>query len=160
MEIRNEKAALRSAGKLMDITLTLEPQQADIDVLVELITAANEANDSGPAGYQPVGMFIRDSATDAVIGGLSGYTLFDWLFVQFLAVPPEMRGKGAGTELLNRAEAWSRERGLVGIWLDTFAFGAPKFYEARGFTVFGTIEDHPVGSRRFFYAKRLEGPTA
>jgi GNAT superfamily N-acetyltransferase len=144
----------------MDITLTLEPQQADIDVLLQHITAANEANGSGPAGYQPIGYFIRDPATGAAIGGLSGYALFDWLFVQFLAVPPEMRGKGAGTELLNRAEAWARERGLVGMWLDTFAFGAPKFYEKHGFKVFGTIEDHPVGSRRYFYAKRFVAPTA
>jgi GNAT superfamily N-acetyltransferase len=144
----------------MELTLTLEPQQADIDVLLRHITEANEANGSGPAGYQPIGLFIRDPVTGATTGGLSGYALFDWLFVQFLAVPPEMRGKGAGTELLNRAEAWAREQGLIGIWLDTFAFGAPKFYEQRGFAVFGTLEDHPLGSRRYFFAKRFEAPTA
>jgi GNAT superfamily N-acetyltransferase len=144
----------------MDVTLTLEPTQADNDVLLSLITAANEANGSGPAKYQPVGFLIKDPATGATLGGLTGYALFDWLFVQFLAVPAQMRNKGAGTELLARAESWARERGLVGMWLDTFAFGAPAFYQARGFTTFGTLEDHPVGSRRFFFAKRFSAPTA
>lgn len=143
----------------MEIELTLEPQQADIDVLIGHIKAANDANGAGPDGYQEVGFFIRDADGEA-IGGLSGYALFDWLFVQFLAVSPELRGTGAGTELLNRAEAWARERGLVGMWLDTFAFGAPEFYKKRGFTAFGTIEDHPPGSRRFFFAKRFVPPTA
>ena len=143
----------------MEIELTLEPQQADIDVLIGHIRAANDANGSGPDGYQEVGFFIHD-ADGKTIGGLSGYALFDWLFVQFLAVPPEVRGTGAGTELLNRAEAWARERGLVGMWLDTFAFGAPEFYKKRGFAVFGTIEDHPPGSRRYFFAKRFVPPTA
>lgn len=142
----------------MEIVLTLEPQQAEINLLEQTITAANEAKGSGPHGYQPVGIFVRDDVGKA-IGGLSGYALFDWLFVQFLAVPPELRGAGIGTELLNRAEAWARENGLIGIWLDTFAFGAPDFYKKRGFMVFATLEDHPIGKRRYFFKRRFEAPT-
>ena len=55
-----------------------------------------------------------------------------------------------------KAEAWARERNLAGMWLDTFAFQARPFYEKLGFSVFGTIEDHPRGSRRFFMQKRLD----
>lgn len=145
---------------MVELKLTLEPDDADIQVLLKIITEANERNGSGPAGYQPLGLFITDPATGAVTGGLSGYALFDWLFVQFLAVPEALRGEGVGTDLLDQAEAWARERGLIGIWLDTFAFGAPGFYEKLGFRSFGTLEDHPVGSRRYFFAKRFEPPRA
>jgi GNAT superfamily N-acetyltransferase len=142
---------------VVDITFTPAPTDSEKDALVALIRSANEANGSGPDGYEEVGFFIRDSEGKA-IGGLSGYALFGWLFIQFLAVPPRLRGTGAGTELLNRAEAWGRERRLVGMWLDTFAFGAPEFYKKRGFTVFGTIEDHPIGKSRYFFQKRLTPP--
>jgi GNAT superfamily N-acetyltransferase len=54
-----------------------------------------------------------------------------------------------------RAETWSRERGLAGMWLDTFAFQARPFYEKLGFSVFGEIENHPRGSSRFFLQKRF-----
>jgi GNAT superfamily N-acetyltransferase len=57
-----------------------------------------------------------------------------------------------------RAEAWARQRNLAGMWLDTFAFQARPFYEKLGFTVFGTLEDHPRGSRRFFMQKRFTAP--
>jgi GNAT superfamily N-acetyltransferase len=145
---------------MAEFTLTLEPTQEAIDVILREITEANERNGSGPAGYQPFGLLLTDPETGKTTGGLTGYALFDWLFVQFLAVPNAMRGQGIGTELLNRAESWARERGLIGIWLDTFAFGAPEFYDKLGFKVFGVLEDHPVGSRRYFFAKRFVAPTA
>ena len=72
-----------------------------------------------------------------------------------LHVPEALRGQGIGSELMRRAESFCREQGLAGIWLDTFHFQARPFYEKLGFTVFGTIEDHPAGSRRYFLSKRL-----
>jgi GNAT superfamily N-acetyltransferase len=139
---------------MVDISLTLEPSDDDVAVLTSIIRAANTDAGSGPDGYQPIGFFITDPESGETTGGLSGYAMFDWLFVQFLAVPGSLRGQGVGTELLARAETWARERELVGMWLDTFAFGAPDFYRGLGFTEFATIEGHPVGSRRHFFLKR------
>ena len=48
-----------------------------------------------------------------------------------------------------------RRRGCTGIWLDTFTFQAPGFYEKLGFTVFGRLEDYPPGEARVFYAKQI-----
>lgn len=143
----------------VEIRFTLEPTDADSNVLVQIIRSANTAAGSGPDGYQPVGFLIKDPAGET-IGGLTGYVLFGWLFVQFLAVPESLRGEGMGTELLERAESWARERELVGMWLDTFAFGAPEFYRTHGFTEFAAIEDHPLRSRRHFFLKRLDGVPA
>jgi GNAT superfamily N-acetyltransferase len=133
---------------------TLKPSQADIDAV--LATLANsEVNAGRDAGYQPLGILLRDTPDGPVTGGLYGYQLFDWLFIQYVAVPAALQGQGVGHELMARAEAWSRDRGLAGMWLDTFAFQARPFYEKLGFSVFGEIDDHPRGSRRYFMLKRF-----
>ncbi len=132
----------------------LEPTAADVDAvlaaLVESETAAGR-----DAGYQPYAILLRDSPDAPVHGGLYGYVLFDWLFIQYVAVPLDRQGQGIGGRLIAQAEAWARQRGLVGMWLDTFSFQARPFYERLGFSVVGEIGEHPRGSSRYFLAKRL-----
>ncbi len=78
------------------------------------------------------------------------------MYVQFLAVPPRLRGQGLGRALMQRAEAFGRERGIIGIYLDTFEFQSRGFYEKLGYSLFGQIEDHPRGLHRYFLQKRLD----
>jgi GNAT superfamily N-acetyltransferase len=110
---------------------------------------------AGPARAEPVAILLRD-AEDRPVGGLWGRSGYDWMFVEYLAVPEALRGQRLGSALIAEAERIARARGCCGIWLDTFAFQARGFYEKLGFTVFGTLEDHPRGSRRFFLSKRLD----
>lgn len=138
------------------LTEKLAITQADIDAVLAVIIAAEGAAQDRESGYQPYGILLSDTPGGPVTGGLTGYQLYDWLFVQYLAVPDSLRGTGVGRQLMAQAEAWARGRGLTGIWLDTFSFQARPFYEKLGFSVFGTIEDHPVGARRFFMQKRLD----
>jgi len=56
---------------------------------------------------------------------------------------------------MEQAETIAREAGCTGIWLDTYEFQARGFYEKLGYTLFGTLDDYPVGQRRFFMQKRL-----
>ena len=88
-------------------------------------------------------------------GGLLGRTAHDWLFVEFLSVPEHVRGRGLGRMLLEKAEMLALERGCVGAWLDTFTWQACGFYEKIGYSVFGYLEDHPVGKGRYFLRKLL-----
>ena len=129
------------------------PSPAEIEAVVGIIGAAAEEQRPG-GNYRDYGFLLRDP-TGALVGGLTGYVLYDWMFVQFLSVAPGLRGQGFGKALLAEAEAWGRGRGLGGMWLDTFAFQSPEFYRGLGFTEFGTIEDHPRGSRRIFFQKRF-----
>lgn len=133
---------------------TPAPTPADLSALTEILTAANTAAGWPHANYQEVGFFLRD-AHGTALGGLSGYLLYDWLFVQFLAVPEALRGKGLGERLLRCAEQFARQHGAIGMWLDTFAFGPVNYYAKLGFTVVGAIDDHPRGSRRVFLQKRF-----
>lgn len=137
----------------LDIRDTPTPE--DREAVLAPLRAYNERV-AGPARAEPVAILLRD-AEDRALGGLWGRSGYDWLFVEYLAVPDKLRGQGLGAALIAEAERIARDRGCCGIWLDTFAFQARGFYEKLGFTVFGTLEDHPRGSRRFFLSKRLDG---
>jgi GNAT superfamily N-acetyltransferase len=130
------------------------PTLQDREAVLAPLRAYNEAK-AGPARADPVAILLRD-AEDRPVGGLWGRSGYDWTFVEYLAVPEALRGQRLGSALIAEAERIARARGCCGIWLDTFAFQARGFYEKLGFTVFGTLEDHPRGSRRFFLSKRLE----
>lgn len=132
----------------------LNPSDGDIEAVLAALVAS-EQTAGRDAGYQPFSVLLSDEPDGPVTGGLYGYSIFDWLFIQYVAVPLGKQGQGIGQELMARAEAWCRERGLAGMWLDTFAFQARPFYEKLGFSVFGEIEDHPRGSSRFFLQKRF-----
>ena len=134
----------------------LDPSQDDIDAVLAALVASEDLA-GRDAGHQPYSVLLSEQPGGPVIGGLYGYHIFDWLFIQYVAVPPGLQGHGIGRELMQRAEDWARQRGIAGLWLDTFSFQARPFYEKLGFSVFGSIEDHPRGSRRHFMQKRLNG---
>lgn len=139
----------------MEIALKLDPDEADIGAVRDGLIAFNRAASGRDARWQPFALHLVDPQTGKPVGGMTGYTVFDWLFVELFHVPEALRGQGHGKALMARAEAFARERECVGIWLDTFSFQARPFYESLGFSVFGTVEDHPIGGARYFLKKRL-----
>lgn len=129
------------------------PSEADRQAIVVPLKAFNEAV-AGHHASEDVAILLRDEAGQDV-GGLWGRISFDWLFVDLLAVPEAWRGQDLGTDLMRAAEDLARSRDCRGIWLNTFAFQARGFYEKLGFTVFGVLDDNPIGSRRYFLSKIL-----
>ena len=102
-------------------------------------------------------------ATDAsgeLVGGLTGYSQLGWMFIQYLAVAPAGRGKGLGREMMLRAEAIARERGLSGIWVDTYEFQAPEFYLRLGYTEYGRLPKVGAHASRIWLFKLLKEGTA
>lgn len=139
----------------MEIVFKRDPERADVDaVLAPLIAHADKAIGQ-PSAPRPIAFLIKDDS-GAVVGGLSGRMLFDWLFVELLVVPEALRGSGIGKKLMQQAEDFARAEGLAGMWLDTFSFQARPFYEKLGFSVFGTLDNHPRGGQRYFLAKSFE----
>ena len=138
----------------MEIVLKLDPDEADEAVVVDGLRAFNKAS-GGPTGYQPIAVLLKDDS-GAVVGGLTGRALYDWLYIELLHIPQTLRGQGMGSRLMQRADDFARQRGLAGVWVDTFEFQARGFYEKLGYIVFGTLEDHPRGGRRYFLQKRFD----
>lgn len=143
---------------MVDIVLKTTGSSEDVEAVRAPLLAFNDKAAGRAAQYHPFTFHILDDS-GKVIGGATGYGSFDWVFLEFLFVPEVMRGTGIGTDLLTRVEAFAREKRMVGIWVDTFSFQARPFYERHGYSVIGTIENHPIGGQRFFLQKLLDPPS-
>ncbi|WP_296187163.1 GNAT family N-acetyltransferase [Pseudomonas sp. UBA1879] len=131
-----------------------DPTEDERLQILEPLRAYNAAK-AGDGLSEKFALFVRDDVTDAVIGGLHGRMLFRWLFIELLVVPEHARGQRIGSQLMEMAEDYARERQCVGVWLDTFDFQAPEFYRKHGYQSFGELDDYPPGHRRLFFQKRL-----
>lgn len=137
----------------LHITIPDTPSQADRAAVVAPLRAYNISRAGDPL-IRPVAVLLTNELGDHV-GGLWGRCAYDWLFVELLAVPEEHRGGGYGKSLMQRGEEIARADGCIGIWLDTYEFQARGFYEKLGFDIFGTLDDHPIGQKRYFLQKRF-----
>lgn len=52
---------------------------------------------------QPLGLAIHDDAGN-LLGALAGRNFGNWFYLESFWLAPELRGKGQGSALLNRAE--------------------------------------------------------
>lgn len=124
--------------------------------VVDGLVAFNRSRTPDFAGsFGNIGLMLQHPETGVTDGGLTARIGFGWMFVELLFVPERLRGQGVGRQLMEQAEAVAREKGCTGIWLDTYSFQAPRFYEKLGYVVFGEIANYPPGSSRFFLHKHL-----
>jgi GNAT superfamily N-acetyltransferase len=137
-----------------DVLVTDAPDPRDREAIVRSILDFNDAA-FGPSAYKPLAILLRDPDTRETTGGLWAKSSYDWLYVELLFVPKELRGQGVGRDLMRRAEDEAARRGCAGVWLDTFGFQARGFYEALGYEPFGELVGHPRGGARFFMKRRL-----
>jgi GNAT superfamily N-acetyltransferase len=136
------------------ITLRETPDPRICAVLSDLIMTYNESR-TGPSGFALLAVTLDDAQTGQLIGGLWGRTVYDWLFVQFLFVPENLRGRGLGTTLLRKAEEAATARGCIGVCLDTFDFNAPGFYSKLGYEEFAALDSPRRGFKRHFFRKTI-----
>jgi GNAT superfamily N-acetyltransferase len=135
------------------LTVEDRPAPADVDALAYGLEAFNVRRWPGHPPWQELAVFVRDQG-GTVGGGLAGHTYAGWMFVQYLWLADHLRGAGLGRDLIGQAECIAIRRGCHSAYLDTFSFQACGFYEAPGYTLFGTL-DYPPGHQRHFLQKRL-----
>ena len=136
--------------------LTLDDVTRSEDPFATLNALLNDYNAGhvGRAMHVPLWLFARDAA-GKVQGGVRGQTYWSWCSIDVLTVAEPYRRQGIGSRLLAQTEAIARERGCVGIRLDTVSFQAPAFYRRHGYVEFGRIDDYPPGHTRLWFMKRL-----
>lgn len=137
-----------------EIVATETPSAEDRESILDALVDFNERS-AGSLEFKQFALLLRDETTGETLGGLCACSFLDWFYIDLFIIPEPCRGQGLGSELLRRAEVAARERGCIGIWLNTFSFQARGFYEKSGYEVFGTIDDHPRGMQRHFMQKRL-----
>ena len=142
----------------MQIVLKTDPSPEDVNAVRTPLIAFNTKAVARERNYHPFAFHVVEDGK--VVGGATGHGSLDWVFLELLFVPENMRGQGVGSALLGRVETFARDHGMIGVWLDTFSFQARPFYERQGYSVVGTIADYPVGGACYFMSKRLDGAAA
>ncbi|MBK3496370.1 GNAT family N-acetyltransferase [Viridibacillus sp. YIM B01967] len=89
------------------------------------------------------------------VGGISAEVYWNWVEINDFWFGEEFRGKGLGSELLNKTEKLAIEKGAEKALLTTYDFQARSFYELKGYEVVGEIKDYPPGSSYFTMVKKL-----
>jgi ribosomal protein S18 acetylase RimI-like enzyme len=105
-------------------------------------------------GSRPLDLWIRDPHGE-LVGGLAATTYWGWLDIDDLWISEELRHRGFGSLLLDRAEGEARQRGCRWCMLTTFSFQARGFYELHGYRVVGSQEDYPPGQVYYWLRKEF-----
>ena len=142
---------------MSDLEIVFEPlpSEALSRFVVDGVDLHNIAA-TGLAEWHPANFFLK-SPRGEWLGGLLGGIWGGWLHIRVLWIAATVRAQGHGTRLLAAAEDFARDKGCRGVALETFSFQARPFYEKLGYEVFSTLDDYPLGHRRFFLKKALTG---
>jgi GNAT superfamily N-acetyltransferase len=130
-----------------------QPDRATMEIIGRGISTYNEQQ-AGDDGFQALCFLLR-APDGTVVGGVVGATYWEWFYIDVLWVTDQLRGYGYGHRLLKLAEDEARQRGVKNVYLDTFSFQAPTFYQHRGYQVFGELPNFPVGHTRYFLTKQF-----
>ena len=141
-----------SEGEL-SFAVTDHPSPEEVAFIEDELVAFNVAK-SRPYDRRPLHVFLRD-AQGRTIGGITGETNWDWLYVDCFWLPDDLRGEGWGARLLEAAAEEARKRGCRHVFLWSFSFQAPGFYEKLGYRLFGVLDDRPPGEKQFWLRKDL-----
>ena len=108
----------------------------------------------GQYSYEKMVLLFRDINLN-IVAGLYGHTGLGWFYIDVLWVNENFRSKGLGTRLLEAAENEAINRGCYDVYLYTYSFQKPKFYENLGYQVFGQLDNFPIGHIKYFMNKAL-----
>ncbi len=135
------------------ISIHDNPDPNDVQLIENGLTVYN-LQYAPPENYQRLMVLLR--AEDGTVhGGILGNTWWGWLRIDVVWIAEAVRGQNWGTRLMQAAEAEAIRRGCHHVFLDTMSFQALPFYLKLGYTVFGQLDDLPVGHSRYFLQKEL-----
>mgnify|MGYP001821847971 FL=1 len=133
--------------------LTEDPSRFDLDAVDGGLTGFN-LEQGGIEEVRRIAAFARDSS-NVTVGGVIARTWGECCEVQMLWVRDDLRGHGIGAQLLALAEEEALRRGCTLVYLDTFSFQAPGFYERHGYRELHSIAGFPRGIKKHYLCKEL-----
>ncbi|MBB6261860.1 GNAT superfamily N-acetyltransferase [Paenochrobactrum gallinarii] len=136
-----------------EFEITATPSADDLAFVGQQLSAFNDA-DVGASDRTSLAVFVRDE-NGKILAGISGYTAWGWLYIQWLWVDSSLRGQRVAGKMLQAAEDEALARGCHSALIDTFSPVAKIAYERQGYEVFGELPDFPIGRTRSFLKKRL-----
>ena len=136
----------------MQIELSDTGDLAHRAAILAPLAAHNQASTGIVDKGATLAVFLRD-ATGAVEGGMWAKLWYGWMKVEFAFLPAHRRGQRLGARILSTLETAAVAQGAVGVWMESFSFQAPGFYEKLGYRTVGVLADRPVGYSNSYLAK-------
>ena len=124
----------------------------EIDVIVNGLNSFNVQ--IAEKDLKPFMIVVKEN--DEIVGGARCESSWNWMHVILLWIDENYRSQGLGRNLIHEIENEAKQRGCVGVYLDTLEFQALSFYQKLGYRVYGELEDHPKGYKRIYLKKRLD----
>ena len=138
----------------MNFRICDDGKQSDIDEIHEMLKLYNLSNRE-KAKNIPLGIYYEDESGEK-LAGLTGQTFGNWLCIHYLFVAESFRRQGIGSKIVMSAEREAQNRGCKYIFVDTFSFQAPKFYEKLGYKCVFSLTEFPYTQERHYYIKELK----
>jgi len=119
--------------RILRVTHHLRVGGADESLDQQLSAALDTFNRAAVPG--PGAAELTVSCTDAgeLVAGVSGWTWQEAAGIGLTWVREDRRGTGLGGQLLARFEQTAEERGARRVFVTSFTFQAPEFYERHGY---------------------------
>ena len=121
--------------------------------IVNLIRSYNRINRE-PSKSESLNIYIEDDCGN-LIAGMVAETFGYWLEIEYLYVRDDLRGKGIGSKILEKAEKESKSRGCKYSFVNTFNFQSPNFYKKHGYKEVFALKEYPYTGKRYYYTKEL-----
>lgn len=122
-------------------------------VIRDLIRSYNRSKREA-AESEPLNLYVEDDSGE-LMAGLVAETFGNWLEIEYLFVKEELRGQGIGSKLLQQAESEAKKRNCRYVFVNTYQFQAPAFYQKQGYKEVFTLKDYPYTGQRHYYQKGL-----
>ena len=106
------------------------------------------------AESEPLNLYVEDEHGE-IMAGLVAETFGNWLEIEYLFVKEDLRGQGIGSQLLHQAESEAKKRNCRYVFVNTYQFQAPAFYQKHGYQEVFALKDYPCTGQRHYYQKDL-----
>ena len=106
------------------------------------------------AESEPLNLYIEDEQGQ-LLAGLVAETFGNWLEIEYLFVKDDLRGQGIGSQLLQQAESEAKKKNCRYVFVNTYQFQAPAFYQKHDYQEVFTLKDYPCTGQRHYYQKDL-----
>jgi GNAT superfamily N-acetyltransferase len=141
----------------MGILVTTSPSKEDLKILSEGIGFYNQDYLSDEMGFEKDTKFavIAKDDNSKVLGGIRANAYWNYCIIELLWLSKKSRGLGLGSQLIESAENFAKEKGFGYMRTETLSFQAKPFYEKLGYKLFGELPDYPKGHTTYCLVKEL-----
>ena len=141
----------------MNLVVTTSPTQEDLKALSVGIGSYNKDYLPDEVGFEKDTKFavIAKDKSGKVLGGIRANAFWNYCTIELLWLSKETRGLGLGSNLMEAAEKFAKDKGFGYMRTETLSFQAKPFYEKLGYKVFGELPDYPKGHTTYCLVKEL-----